>query len=282
MELPTFVDSSMLERYTQCPRRFWWEHCRNLRPAEPNWHLIAGRAMAEGLQAARVAWLEGREDWREAGLLALTRAYGPGDSPIPAKTWLRVATAFACYWDKWPPDSAPEVLCHEGVPMVEFTFSLPLEVSHPATRQPIMYCGRCDWLATFHGQVFVVDEKTTSSLGSAWADKWPLRGQFLGYLAAARAYGFQPSGMIVRGIALTAQPTFAESINPVPHYRVERWWEWVNTTVEELVRQFERGRLLQVYNDQCTLCPYSPLCRAKDAEPLTGDYVETKWDPLHH
>ncbi len=113
MTLPPFpilLDSSMLATAKACPRRFLFEYILNRVPATPSFHLTAGSAYARGHQVFRELYYgEGapKEDALTAGLVALTKTYGPDDPPDPTnpKTYRRTAAALVGYYHEWPPET---------------------------------------------------------------------------------------------------------------------------------------------------------------------------------
>lgn len=277
MTFPKFLDSTMVEVYKRCPQEFFLSFIQNLKPIEKNWHFHAGGAMARGLETARKAWVEGKPDWQERGLEALILAYGEEDSPIPAKSFDRLVEAYTKYWLQWPIDQG---LVLGPNPMVEFTFSLPMDIEHPETKEPIIYCGRCDWIGHLNGSAYVVDEKTTSSLGPTWSSRWSARGQFLGYVHAARCHGIEVAGYVVRGIALTTEPTYAESIHLALPYKVHAWWQDLHHWVRQMIEAWRNKTFLRHYGNECGSCAFNPICHALVPTNYLAYFEQRNWDPL--
>ena len=284
MPFPNFLDSSMISEFRACPRKFAWHYLRTLVPrGKASWHLHAGGAYAHALDTARRAWAEGLEDWQERGLEALIRAYGPEDSDIEAKSLDRIAHSYALYWHHFPIDQSPTLQRSGGKPMTEFTFSLPLPIDHPETGDPILYCGRFDWVANYRDTLWVADDKTCTSLGQTWAQRWPLRSQLMGYVYAARAHGLEVSGALVRGCAMTTTPTFAQVMIPFPDWKLARWYTNLLATIENILWHYERDHFPEVFDDPCIAyggCEYQSLCTTKDPTAWLSQFEERAWDPL--
>ena len=101
---PTYVDSTMLSAYRSCPRRFFYEFCRNLHAKRKNVHFNAGGAYASAMEIARRAFYEQHlpSDLAiEMGFLALTTAYGDYVPPEGEyKAWERTAAAYLSYFQE--------------------------------------------------------------------------------------------------------------------------------------------------------------------------------------
>lgn len=285
-DFPSFIDSTMLSEFRACPRKFYWHYLHSLVPGDGHvsWHLHAGKAYAAALNTARQAWSHGSPWWQEQGLETLIREYGPQDADIEAKSLPRIAQSYALYWQRFPIDQAPS-LHHmpDGAPATEFTFSIALPIEHPTTGEPLLYCGRFDWIASMPGSLWVADDKTCTSLGSTWASRWPFRSQLMGYVFAAWQYGINVHGALVRGCAMTTTPTFAEIYIPFPEWKIMRWYEGMLTTLKAMIRAYEENSFPEVFDEPCIAyggCQYQSLCNTHDPSPWLAHYKEETWDPL--
>lgn len=290
MPFPKAIDSTILHAFKACPELARLQYIENLtQKGGLNIHLIAGIAFAKGLEVARRAFFEGAttQAAEAAGLAALLKAYG--DPAIPErvyKTWDRVSTAFVDYLDKWPVETdylRPLVI--NGAPCFEFTFAFPLPINNPDTGDPILYAGRCDWIATYQGSPFVVDEKTTSAMGPNWSRQWELRGQFAGYSYAARLYGYPVIGTIVRGVAIKKESIdLNEAIIYHPDWKMDRWYQSMLRSVQRLVTAYTTGEWELNLGDSCNAygqCPMYDICKRQDPTAIIeADYTKREWNPL--
>jgi hypothetical protein len=281
----------MRATFVECPQKFYWSFVRKLGPKEGSPDLMAGGAFAKGLEVARRAfYLEGNDKFRalELGVLAAIEYWGDYDCPPHKqnKSLDRVIEGLAYYQQVWPFDT-DYLKPHrwEGGSGIEFTFSLPMELAHPETGDPLIYAGRCDLIGEYNGQLWVVDEKTTSQLGSTWADKWNLRSQFTGYCKAARSFGLPVAGAIVRGISFLKNSFGnAQAITSRPEWFIDRWWEQLHYDAERMIHSWERGYWDFNLDEACTGyggCHFSRLCLTPDPEPwIDGNYSPRNWNPL--
>lgn len=307
LSLPAYIDSSMLSTWRSCRRKHFWSSIHALYPTGKSIHLIAGGAFAAGMEAARRVAFKGpgthrptHDDLLQAAFAAFLREWGdyeaPEDSP---KSFHNTFAALEEYLRLYPPatDVAQPLIRPDGSPAVEFTFSIPLDISHPETGDPILFSGRFDMLGTWNGVPCILDEKTTSQLGFAWVDQWRLRGQFMGYLWACRQLGYEGiNTAIVRGIALLKRDfKFVTHPEQFPNHMLDRWYNQLMMDVQDIVDAYRNGKNHSFqaecidanypYNfaDACASyggCAFASLCLAKDPEPFFSNYIRHRWDPL--
>ena len=167
-------------------------------------------------------------------------------------------------------------------------------------------------LAHFKDLFCIVDEKSTTSLGSSWTKSWSMRGQFLGYCFAAQNYGLPISTALIRGIAFQVKEIqHAQVIEQYPQWQIDRWWKCANRKVRRLVdtwidaceelhiqsgsadtvmitehdsfpefaAQWEHsyGNACDSYGD----CMFrDSLCTTQHPEDWLSEYDIRRWDPL--
>src|SRR5690349_9470301 len=230
ISFPEVLDSSLIADYKQCPQLFFRRNLQHYKPRDASVHLHAGGAFAKGVEVARLAFFCGelhegvvekvyspnnelvREttEWKvsacppgdtdlaiAAGLKALLFSYGDFNCPADsAKSAERMAGAFEFYFENYPlaEDQYPPVTLPSGRRGIEFNFVEPLPISHPETGMPLLYCGRMDALVAYAGGTYIMDEKTTTSLGATWGRQFDLRSQFTGYAWGCRRAGIKVDG----------------------------------------------------------------------------------------
>lgn len=294
LPFPELVDNTSMSEFTLCETRGLYFSNHRIVPASPNIHLHAGGAFAYGLEQARRAFYQDGKSEEESlrlGLQAIMEFYGPIQPP-PAKTGDKsvenVIRAYDSYMQRYRLGLDPirPLITANGQAMVEFTFSMPTEVKHPVTGNPILYGGRADMIGQMAGSLFVTDEKTTSSLGEQWAKQWDLDSQFTGYIAAARTFGYPVAGALIRGIGLLkTKITHAEVTLFRKEWEIERWWENLHRKLERWKRAWASGFFEKaLMKSACSAygeCPYAMLCKSKEPEnwiPL--HYRTNTWNPL--
>lgn len=297
MEFPLAIDSTMRSAFVACPRRFFWEYLLHQKPLEPSVHLHAGGAFAYGMEVARREFYgNGRSEQEAIGLgaIALTKRYGDftPSSPYVGKTWDGMLGAFDAYFHAFPLSSDPirPVMKTNGEPCVEFSFAIPIPgTRHPDNGDPVLYMGRFDMLGQMDKAVYVVDEKTTSQLGASWSKQWDLRGQLTGYAWAAREFGYDCKGAIIRGVSIlkTGYGT-AQAITYRPQWKIDDWLASLRSDVERMIRIHASGTVHkhwpQALDSACASyggCPFIPLCDSPDPTSWLSSYYETRvWSPL--
>ena len=168
---------------------------------------------------------------------------------------------------------------------IEFSFAEPLPFHHPVTGDPILYTGRSDMVANFAGGIYVVDEKTTSSLGASWPRQWEMRAQFSGYLWALRRIGVEPAGAIVRGVSiLKTKYDTMQAITYRSPYELERWEKQTCRDLARMQRMWEEGWWDYALDHACAEyggCSMTQVCKSSDPETWLPSYFEKRvWDPL--
>jgi hypothetical protein len=290
-KFPAVIDNTMRSAWNACPTKFYWEFCRQLGPKGGSVDLIAGGAFAQGLEVARKAFWKEKKTFEEAqyeGMMAAIAEYGNFECPEhkQQKSVQRVVQAIEYYFYAWPMKTDPVQPYYwgDGNPAVEFSFSIPLDIAHPDSGEPIIYAGRLDMIGVFNEQIFLIDEKTTSQLGTTWGQKWNLRSQFTGYTWAARKTGLSVAGTIVRGISFLKNSFgHAQSIQFRPEWQCERWFEQLNSDIRAMVSDYQRRTYNQNLADSCESyggCAYMRLCESKNPEDWIGEYQPRIWNPL--
>lgn len=275
-----------------CHTKAYYSFGRKLGPKLGSVDLIAGGAFAKGLEVVRLLYYGKQATFPEAlehGMLAAVESYGNFQTPEgkDQKSVVRVVQALEAYFQQYPPDTdhIQPMYDSNGKPMVEFTFGIPLPITHPDSGEPIIYAGRFDMVGLYNDQIFCVDEKTTSQLGPTWPAKWNLRSQFTGYTWACQQYGKPAVGAIVRGVSfLKDKFGHSEAIQQRPQWMIDQWYEQLLRDIEGWKRDYVEGWYDQDFNDACAEyggCPFQRLCTSAEPENwIEGHYAVRDWDPL--
>jgi hypothetical protein len=228
------------------------------------------------------------EDSVALGASALITAYGDFDPGSSAKSLDRMVGALEYYFSEYPLDTDPaRILTLAGKPAVEFSFAIPLPITHPDTSEPLLFCGRFDAVVEYAGGVYAMDEKTTSSLGATWSRQWDLRSQFVGYSWALREHGLNCQGTIVAGVSILKTSYGQQrAVVPQPEWKVNRWLEDTIADIEDAKQRYIRKeKPRRNWSESCNSygsCPFKQLCIVEDAEPWLDTYFELNtWNPLH-
>ena len=300
-EFPTLLDSTMLSCFDSCERKFFYEFICHLAPLAISPHLHAGGAFARGIEIVRRSYYEQHRPLPAAladGARALITFHGDFNPKLaPIKSCENMLAALYSYFETYPPATDPyqPLIFPSGKPAVEFTFAIPTEVSHPETGEPLLYAGRADMIALYNDSLMcLVDEKTTGSISTKWADKWAMRGQFMGYCYAAQQSGYPISHCLIRGIGiLKTKFSHIETLEHYPNFQLDAWWRTLNIKLERMVAAWESGladdinalarSYIQSYGDGCSSyagCMFLDLCTSPDPTQRFSSYQERHWNPI--
>lgn len=315
---PRVIDATMRSDWKTCPHKFFQTHVHGLARARPNIHLHFGGAVARGLEVARRAWATGTADTNTEALTlgceALIEAWGTAfDDFVPVtrtegnKTLSNALLALQAYFHEWPlDDDEVTIHTHNGEPCVEFSFALPIPSSrHPDTGEPVLYAGRFDFIGDYQRSIYGVDDKTASVDPSSetWRQQWKLRGQFSGYCWAAREYGMNMHGFLVRGLGVMKESIrVGQVLVARPPWMVDAWLRQLQDDVQQMCsqyRNFIHSKLPRAHTPDSDLihahpfpqafdsacadfggCTFLDLCSSPTPEAWLGEYIERRWNPL--
>lgn len=301
--LPAYIDSTMRSAFSSCEQKFFAEFCLGLRPGALSIDLHAGGCFASALESFYRSFWEKGLDYDHA----ISQAYGTflhewGDFQIikkTAKTQDNIWAGIISYLHKYPPREDPlqPFIFEEGnTPSVEFSFAIPLPENegfplHPVTNEPFLYVGRADMLGRHGNQITVKDDKTAGKLESDWADKWNLRGQFLGYCWALTRSGLKCNKVLVRGTIFTqTEIRHVEAEKLYPDFLIKRWEDQLRLNLKRLVECWKKGEALSDpgkgfgfdFAEACTQyggCAFRDRCTSSDPNMFNSDYSVSRWDP---
>lgn len=196
----------------------------------------------------------------------------------------------------------------DGKPLVELPFALPLYThTHGATSIPVVYSGKIDLPISIDGEVFIMDHKTTSMMGSMFWDQLRRSSQQKGYVwAFENLTGTRVTGYQVNGIRSKEPPMYVQAGKTTGKLSPESWWnesfqrerfiikpgeleEWKNNTidlVEEFFFHYNKGYMPM----KTTWCSHYGKCQFYDVCQLdapdrafmlaSGQYTDNNWNPL--
>jgi hypothetical protein len=316
LQLPHYLDSSWLTAWRACKRKHFWSALIGIYPSGQSVHLIAGAAIASGMEYVRKAVFDplnsgtrfSHEELMEFAMSGFVQEWGSYTAPQGhAKSFHNTFAALDDYIRRYNPydDVVQPFRRPNGEAAIEYKFSIPLDIKHPDSGDPICFVGRFDMLGVYDhpgGQINVlVDEKSTASIGSYWASQWALRGQFLGYCWACQQQGIYVSTACVRGIAIQkTQFVCATALPEYPQWLIDRWYREMYRDMEGIVRAYvaikrrvqtseeELDQALEYFlplnlGDACSSyggCAFQTLCETNDPWRYTSNYIRHRWDPL--
>ena len=158
------------------------------------------------------------------------------------------------------------------------------------------FTGRIDKIIKWGNCLWIVDHKTTSSLGASYFNMAEPNMQFPGYCWAARRQGYDVKGVIVDAILVAKGllPGVGKNDRLTPLARYDLYYtpdaldEWLQTIMEtqEAIKQAEEKDKWTPNFDACTHfgeCQFRKVCKeGKELRQrvLEMDYEVDYWDPL--
>jgi hypothetical protein len=288
---PSVLDSTIMASFKSCPRSAELAYINHWKPKGVSVHLHAGAAYAKGLEVARESFYSNgldRESSEALGLGALLQAYGTYQCPPDsAKSAERTAGALEFYFSRYPfgEDDAIPITLSSGKKGIEFSFAEPLEILHPETGDPILYCGRMDMICKKAGMTLGEDDKTASQLGASWPRQWDLRSQFTGYVWGAKRAGIKLDGFLVRGVSiLKTKYDTLEAITYRPEWQLDRWEHQLYRDIKRMMVAWEEGYFDFNLDHACAEyggCQFRQVCLMRDPTALLDQQFERRiWDPI--
>lgn len=196
---------------------------------------------------------------------------------------LALARAVVWYFDHYSSDQL-EVISVDGKPAVELSFIFPLDLYSPWGEQYFL-SGHLDMVASYAGEVYVVDHKTTkSTLGSYYFDRYTPDIQMSLYTLAAQVIFHTPAkGVLINGVQTMATGT--RFVRGFATRTDEQLQEFLGL-VHGLIRRAEHLALRSDWpmnQAACFNCRYRPICSKSPCVRQTwleGDFIKSFWNPL--
>lgn len=195
------------------------------------------------------------------------------------------------YLDHYRADQAKQYILANGKPAVELSFQFDLE-THAAEGQPYKLCGHLDRVVDYHGDLYVIDYKTTqSSISDYWFQQFDPNNQMSLYSIASKVVlDSYVKGVIIEGIQLLIDDSrFSRGITYRPVDRMEEWLRDLDLFFAQAELYAEQEYWPQ--NDTAcdkfggcqfrTICGSSPSNRKKMLEKNFVKLAEDdRWNPL--
>ena len=157
------------------------------------------------------------------------------------------------------------------------------------------FIGRIDKVIKWDGCFWIVDHKTTTSLGSTFFHMAEPNFQFPGYVWAKKQLGVEVSGVIVDAIlaAKGLLPGTSKNTNLTPlarcdiYYKEEALQEWLESAlkIQRDIGECEVSQEWYPNFDACTDyggCTYRQVCKEESGirqRILDADYLIEPWNP---
>lgn len=306
-------DSVSLTAMLACPRRYQYSILLGLTPNSPAIAiaLVFGILFHKGLEVYHKARAAG-DDHDQAtfasvrhllddpstarlpvddDIIRLADAHDPDEddginlrnSKIRTRYYLFRAVIW--YLEHYKDDPCETLILPSGVPAVELSFRLPLQIDVLGT--PFLLCGHLDRGVVFQDRIYDADYKTTKSLTRQWFDMWELSHQMTGYNVAGTSIFDQPAaGILIDGIALqVGQVKFARGTMQRTQGQVEEYFDLLRYVVDKAVLHAEKNSY-PMNTASCYFCDFKEVCRQPPeyrGRYITQHYTRRPgWNPLEN
>lgn len=247
-EFPMRLDATRMGEFQRCPRYYWLANIANWQPKQLATPLNFGQVMHKSLE---VFYKSGSEEvaiqaWKD---------YSPPDGE-DLRTQGKGIVITKSYINKYKND------------ILEF---LEVEKNFQTKVGENDFFGRIDAVVKWHNSLWVMDRKTTSSLGRSFLDKFRPNNQVYGYIYAERTTRPSVSGFLVDAILVSKTKIDFQrcSVTPIPS-EIEMFIKSFTETCS-CIKQCEAKGVWNQHFNNChmyfTKCQYYPIC-------LYGDYHE--------
>lgn len=271
-----YYDNTMMGCYQTCQKKYWLRHIRGLVPKRTAMPLQYGDYMHQALSR----WYEGHEP---EYCIAVFDDYQ--DDPMDEKrTAARGKETMLEYIKRYPQEPF-EIVANE-VPFEQEIYS--------DRRFTYTLVGKIDLVVKWHGNIYGLDHKTTSQLGSSYFYQYELSRQMIGYLLGLkRQYedtGYSIHGMIINAIAVYKNNfKFAREIATYTQRKLNWYTDYVPKLMQEIAAKeelYERTKDAKIFLpnwDACDFyghCAYKDVCKSSRPNAvLEEDYQIDFWDP---
>lgn len=272
-------DYTMMSTFQTCRRRYNYRINRGLVPKEKAMPLTFGGAIHQALDYWHMSQRT-REDCLR--MIEIFKANFQEDLERDSKRTVQMG--------EWVLRNYASTYAMEPFKVVASEQEFVLELPNGNN-----FIGRIDKIVNWDGMFWVVDHKTTSSMGYQFGKKTKPNMQLEGYVWAARELGYHAVGVLVDAILVAKgllQATSRAKLTPLARFdnyvseeTLNEWYHAVENIQEDIKRCEESGVWYPNY-DACTYygeCPYRNLCiedttvREKRVEL---DYNVEHWSPI--
>lgn len=295
------LDSTSINCFKTCPRRYYYEILRGLSPRSGNVHLQFGiyvHQIRERYDAAAVEHPEWDHDQRLDSVLdwALNVTWNtvlnrPWVSGHTEKNRQSLIQTLVWYLDAFGRDDPFEtVRLANGKPAVEVSFKIASGLA-TGDDEAIILCGHIDRIAKLNDVSYIKDIKTSSYAPDAkWARGFTPGVQFSMYVFAGRhGLGEPVKDLIVDGVQVgVGFSRFGSHLVPRTDAMLDEWFEGILDTAKEMEDCAARAQW-PMRETSCSMyggCPFRTLCeRSPEARE---EWVKTDfevrgdggWNPL--
>lgn len=296
--LQIHLDSTSLNEFKVCPRRYYYSIVMGFQPQLESVHLTFGIMLHRSVELYWTYRLNLLMDHQDAMLTVVGDIMGltwdkernrPRDSLTDHKDKNRYTLIRTIVWylDKYQNDPI-ETISINGRLAVEMPFRFGSGHKSATTGEEFVLCGRLDRIGQLHSERYVTDVKTTGhTIGQYWFAKFTPDNQFTIYTIAAKTvFGIDTSGILVDACQVVQSwSKFERGIVQRTDEQLENWLKDLGFFLEQLEEcAFEDKWPMN--DSACGMyggCPFRQVCAAPSANArnfiLRHEYKRRVWDP---
>lgn len=296
------IDNSSLEHFSTCPRQAYYSIVRKLKSSGERSALVFGGIIHKILETRYRACtsLAAQTDQVTNMMLAVAEREFAKWTPLEDdfRTYSCAVEFIRRYEEQYPFEQFEVVRGHDGSPMIEVPFAIPLgEIDHDGKVIKIVWTGKIDlvYISQNGGGLYVMDHKTTSIMGPNFAVPFEISHQLYGYAwAVEQLTGKDVSAVVVNGLGMR-KPTktgkafeFMRPVIPVQRQLVDEWKLDTMHIVSDFLENCRRGYAPK-HSIWCVNkfgeCPFRKVCTLSSQEQReimleSGEFVKNEWSPL--
>lgn len=267
------IDSTALTTFQACPLRFR----RRMRDGWRSRYQSNALGFGSAIHAGLAEWHRG--NGLVAALQAVEQNWKDPESMDDYRTLSKCLEVMTEYSKRYP----KEVFITK---MIEVPFQLDLGV-RCFDGEPIEYGGIFDGLVDHTGQVFILEHKSTSMLGSQYFNQFRPNNQVTGYVwAAQQLSGANVAGALINAIGVYAKGAtkFERQLTSRTQFEIDEWKQNVKHVCDE-IRRAELNDTWEMRTNSCVQygrCEFLNICQLGQAKErqrlLEQDYLYEPWN----
>lgn len=296
--LQTHLDSSSLNEFKVCPRRYLYSIVYGFQPAQESVHLTFGTLLHRAVEIYWTYRLDRQMPHKDALVEVVQEIMKatwdkernrPWDSDNKAKNRFTLIRTVVWYLEKYQDDPIQTVRVGASERIaVELPFRIGTGYKSATTGEEFVLCGRLDRIGELNGARYVTDIKSTQhTIGEYWFAKFTPNNQFTIYTIAARnTFGVETDGILVDACQVVQSlSTFERGIVQRTDKQLEEWLRHLGFFLEQLEScAFEDNWPMN--DSACGMyggCPFRQVCAAPSEQTrnllLKHEYKRRVWDP---
>lgn len=291
-------DSTMLKSAEKCPRYFQYKMIEGWQPYRKSVHLLFGGHYAKALERYHRLRAEGvslddalesvvldclKDTWEITGSRDGQPIGRPWDSMDNSKTRETLIRSLIWYIDEFADDPLKTVILPDGKAAAELSFTLAVD-------DDILFCGHLDRLCHQGDDIYVADNKTTSSIiTSRFFEQFSPDTQMSLYTFAGQAiYNLPVNGVVIDAAQILVGGTkFERGFTFRTDEQLDEWYDGAMELINYINSLIADGRQLPMNPSSCGNyggCEFRAVCSKNPAQRevfLKADFKRSDvWNPL--